>query len=51
LRKVEKKGKGVKVTIKTKKGTETVDADVVLSAVGVTGNIENIGLDKAGVKT
>lgn len=50
VEKVEKKGKGVKVTIKTKKGTETVDADVVLSAVGVTGNIENLGLDKAGVK-
>lgn len=51
VEKVEKKGKGVKVTIKTKKGTETVEADMVLSAVGVTGNVENIGLDKAGVKT
>lgn len=51
VEKVEKKGKGVKVTIKTKKGTETVEADLVLSAVGVTGNVENIGLDKAGVKT
>lgn len=50
VEKVEKKGKGVKVTIKTKKGTEEVDADVVLSAVGVTGNVENLGLDKAGVK-
>jgi dihydrolipoamide dehydrogenase len=49
VEKVEKKGKGVKVTIKTKKGSEEVDADVVLSAVGVTGNIENLGLDKAGV--
>ena len=51
VEKVVKKGKGVKVTIKTKKGTEEVEADVVLSAVGVTGNIENIGLDKAGVET
>ncbi|PWN05811.1 dihydrolipoyl dehydrogenase [Rhodohalobacter mucosus] len=50
VEKVEKKGKGVKVTIKTKKGEEVVEADVVLSAVGVTGNVENIGLDKAGVK-
>lgn len=50
VEKVEKKGKGVKVTIKTKKGEEEVEADVVLSAVGVTGNVENIGLDKAGVK-
>lgn len=50
VEKVEKKGKGVKVTIKTSKGSEEVEADVVLSAVGVTGNIENIGLDKAGVE-
>lgn len=51
VEKVEKKGKGVKVTVKTKKGKEEIEADVVLSAVGVTGNIENIGLDKAGVET
>lgn len=51
VEKVEKKGKGVKVTIKTKNGNEEVEADVFLSAVGVTGNIEDIGLDKAGVKT
>ncbi len=51
VEKVEKKGKGVKVSIKTKKGTEEVEADLVLSAVGVTGNIENLGLDKAGVET
>ena len=51
VEKVEKKGKGVKVTVKTKKGEEIIEADMVLSAVGVTGNIENIGLDKAGVET
>lgn len=51
VEKVEKKGKGVKVSIKTKKGNEEVEADMVLSAVGVTGNVENIGLDKAGVET
>ena len=50
VEKVEKKGKGVKVTIKTTKGSEEVEADVVLSAVGVTGNVENMGLDKAGVE-
>lgn len=50
VEKVEKKGKGVKVTIKTSKGSEEVEADVVLSAVGVTGNVENMGLDKAGVE-
>ncbi|MGM0588002.1 MAG: dihydrolipoyl dehydrogenase [Bacteroidota bacterium] len=51
VEKVEKKGDGVKVTIKTKKGTEEVEADVVLSAVGVQGNIEGIGLEEVGVKT
>ncbi len=50
VEKVEKKGKGAEVTIKTKDGTETVQADVVLSAVGVTGNVEELGLDKAGVE-
>jgi dihydrolipoamide dehydrogenase len=39
------------VTVKTPKGEETVEADVVLSAVGITPNIENIGLEEAGVKT
>ncbi len=48
---VEKNGKGVKVSIKTEKGTEEVEADMVLSAVGVVGNTENMGLDKAGVET
>lgn len=47
---VKKKGKGVEVTIKTSKGKEKVEADVVLSAVGVTGNVEGIGLDEIGVK-
>lgn len=48
--KVEKKGKGVKVTVNTKKGKEEIEADLVLSAVGVTGNVENIGLEDIGVK-
>jgi dihydrolipoamide dehydrogenase len=38
------------VTIKTTKGEEIVEADVVLSAVGITPNLEDIGLEKAGVK-
>ena len=50
VEKVEKKGKGVKVTIKTGDKEETVEADVVLSAVGVTGNVEGIGLDEIGVE-
>jgi dihydrolipoamide dehydrogenase len=40
-----------KVTIKTPKGQEIVEADIVLSAVGITTNIEDIGLENAGVKT
>jgi len=39
------------VTIKTPKGKETVEADIVLSAVGVTPNLEGIGLEETGVKT
>jgi dihydrolipoamide dehydrogenase len=39
------------VTIKTPKGQEIVEAEIVLSAVGITTNIENIGLEEAGVKT
>lgn len=47
---VKEKGDGVEVTIKTSDGEETAEADVVLSAVGVTGNVEGIGLDEIGVK-
>jgi len=50
VEKVEKDGDGVKVTIKTGDKDETVEADVVLSAVGVTGNVEGIGLDEIGVE-
>jgi dihydrolipoamide dehydrogenase len=39
------------VTIKTPKGQEVIETDIVFSAVGVTTNIEDIGLEKAGVKT
>jgi len=37
------------VTIKTKKGTETKEAEIVLSAVGITPNLENLGIEQAGV--
>jgi dihydrolipoamide dehydrogenase len=50
VEKVAKKGQGVEVTVKTKKGEEKIEADLVLSAVGVTGNVEGIGLDKIGVQ-
>jgi len=49
--KVDTKGKGCKVTVKTKKGEEILDCDVVLSAVGVTTNLENLGIEETGVKT
>jgi dihydrolipoamide dehydrogenase len=39
------------VTIATPKGQEIVEADIVLSAVGISANIENIGIEKTGVKT
>lgn len=48
---VDTSGKLSKVQIKTAKGTETIEADVVLSAVGITANIENLGLEETGVKT
>lgn len=51
VEKVDTSGKKCKVTIKTKKGEETVEADIVLSAVGITPNTENIGLEEMGVKT
>lgn len=49
--KVDTSGDGCKVTVKTKKGEETIECDVVLSAVGVASNIENIGLEDLGIKT
>ncbi len=43
-------GEKIMVTIKTPRGTEIVETDIVLSAVGVTTNIEGIGLEETGVK-
>ena len=51
VEKVDSSGDGCNVTIKTKKGEETIECDVVLSAVGITANIENIGLEEVGIKT
>ncbi len=48
---VNTSGKGCKVEVKTKKGTETIECDVVLSAAGVVANIENVGLEDVGIKT
>jgi dihydrolipoamide dehydrogenase len=46
---VDTKGRKCKVKIKTSKGEEIVETDVVLSAVGVAGNIEDIGLESRGI--
>ena len=46
---VDTSGKGVIATVKTKKGEEKLEADIVLSAVGIKSNIENIGLEDVGI--
>ena len=51
VEKVNVTDKGCEVLVKTKKGDETILADIVLSAVGITANIENIGLEDVGIKT
>ena len=51
VEKVDTSGTGCKVLMKTKKGEETIECDVVLSAVGIAANIENIGLEEVGIKT
>ncbi len=48
---VDTSGNGVKAKIKTANGEVELEADVLLSAVGVTANIEGIGLETVGVKT
>ena len=48
---VDTKGKLCKVTIKTKKGEQMVEAEMVLSAVGIKTNIEGIGLEELEIKT
>ncbi len=52
VEKVEASGNGVKALVKKQDGsTVTLEADVVLSAVGIAANIENIGLEELGIKT
>jgi len=46
---VDTSGKGCIVNVKTKKGNEKIECDIVLSAVGITANIENIGLEQLGI--
>lgn len=49
--KVDTSGKKCKVTIKTPTGEQFVECDIVLSAVGVSTNLEGIGLEELGIKT
>jgi len=48
---VDTSGDGVKATVKTSKGEKVLEADIVLSAVGIKTNIENIGLEDLGIAT
>jgi dihydrolipoamide dehydrogenase len=48
---VDTSGDGVKAKVKTQDGEVTLEAEVLLSAVGITANIENIGLEELGIKT
>jgi dihydrolipoamide dehydrogenase len=48
---VDTSGAGVKAKVKTASGEVTLEADILLSAAGVVANIENIGLESAGIKT
>jgi dihydrolipoamide dehydrogenase len=48
---VDTKGKSCVATVKTTDGEIKIEADIVLSAVGVTANLEGIGLEDVGVKT
>lgn len=48
---VDTKGKGCKVTVKTPKGEQTIECDIVLSAAGIVANLENIGLEEVGIIT
>mgnify|MGYP005614125607 CR=1 FL=1 len=51
VEKIDTTGNGVKAFVKTAKGEEILEADVLLSAVGIKTNIENIGLEEVGIAT
>ncbi len=51
VERIDTSGKGVKAFVKTAKGEEVLEADVLLSAVGIKTNIENIGLEEVGIAT
>ncbi|MFT5753114.1 MAG: dihydrolipoamide dehydrogenase [Flavobacterium sp.] len=51
VERIDTSGKGVKAYVKTAKGEEVLEADMLLSAVGIKTNIENIGLEDVGIAT
>ena len=50
VEKVDINGEKCKVTVKNKNGEIEIEADIVLSAVGITPNLENIGLEEVGIE-
>ncbi len=48
---VDTSGEGVKATVKTAKGNITLEADILLSAVGIASNIEGQGFEEVGIQT
>lgn len=48
---VDTSGEGIKAKVKTQDGEVVLEAEILLSAVGITANIENIGLEELGIKT
>ena len=51
VERIDTSGNGVKAFVKTAKGEEIIEADILLSAVGIKTNIENIGLEEVGIAT
>ncbi len=51
VERIDTSGNGVKAFVKTVKGEEVLEADILLSAVGIKTNIENIGLEETGIAT
>lgn len=51
VERIDTSGDGVKAFVKTPKGEEVLEADILLSAVGIKTNIENIGLEETGIAT
>ena len=51
VEKIDTSGKWVKAFVKTAKGEEILEADILLSAVGIKTNLENIGIEEVGIAT